>query len=58
VLETLKAGGKKAGSMIFLHSHRLSLAHPTSDAPLSLEAPLPEHFHKSLEALRRRQLSA
>jgi 23S rRNA pseudouridine1911/1915/1917 synthase len=36
-----------------LHAHRLRLRHPRKGTWLEAEAPLPEEFHQTLEALRR-----
>ncbi|MGE0711454.1 MAG: pseudouridine synthase [Planctomycetota bacterium] len=36
------------GARLFLHAHRLRLTHPTSGAPLELEAPLPRAFERVL----------
>jgi 23S rRNA pseudouridine1911/1915/1917 synthase len=38
----------------FLHAHKLELAHPTTDTPLSLVAPLPDDLAALLRRLRRR----
>lgn len=35
-----------------LHAHRLSFEHPETGEPLTFEAPLPEDFQKTLDALR------
>ena len=36
-----------------LHARKISITHPTTGAPLSFEAPLPEDFEKTLAALRK-----
>jgi 23S rRNA pseudouridine1911/1915/1917 synthase len=35
-----------------LHAHRLSFTHPETGKPLTFEAPLPEDFQRTLDALR------
>ena len=36
-----------------LHAHRLSFNHPETGTPLTFEAPLPEDFQETLDALRK-----
>ncbi|MFW6353559.1 MAG: RluA family pseudouridine synthase [Verrucomicrobiota bacterium] len=40
-------------SRVMLHAARLVLTHPVSGIPLTLEAPVPEDFSSTVEALRR-----
>ena len=57
-LSDLAAGVDEASDRVLLsrqglHAHRLRLRHPRKGTMLEAEAPLPEEFHNTLEALRR-----
>lgn len=43
---------KKSGlKRLFLHAWKLDIAHPTTDEPLALEAPLPDELQRTIELL-------
>jgi 23S rRNA pseudouridine1911/1915/1917 synthase len=43
-----------AASRVMLHAHQLEFVHPRTKRKRKFEAPLPEDFQKTLEALRSR----
>ena len=44
--------GESLAPRLLLHAHRITLAHPTSGASVSFEAPVPGDFQAALAALR------
>lgn len=55
VLGDARHGGDRGprAPRLALHAHRLALAHPTTGAPLALEAPLPRDLRRLWSRLRR-----